>query len=385
MYTKIRYPFDSTDYKSKMLYLLMMSLIFIHGLSAGIDLFRHRYWVAEIKIVVVVVLLLLMYWFVKTLEVERFALLLMLLLEGELTLLVLHNTFLHFSMVYPTLVTFGLFFFFPLRRALWFAFMHHLYWFSLFWYGYQHYSNHSVLHDATALVGLGIVYIFMVLFGLFYALSIGVTYEELRRSNRQKEILLGEIHHRIKNNLNMMASVLGLQILNIQNHKAKNAADALRNAKLRIQSMAMVHESIYKQKDFDEISFYNYVHALTKLINSTYGKRVEVGVESDYLYIPMDQMMHLGIIIDELFTNSIKYAFNDDEKDKITISLFDEQSQYRFVYHENHNYHIDIEKMMNSDTLGIKLLKLTVSQMDGELKVTKNSGLRFTIIFPKMK
>jgi two-component sensor histidine kinase len=368
-----------------MLYLLMISLIAIHGLSAVIDLFRHRYLVSEIKMVVLVVLLFLIYGFVKTLEVERFAFVLTCLLEAELTLIVLHNTFLHFSLVYPTLVTFGLFFFFPLKRALWFALVHHLYWFSLFWYGHESYPNHPVLHDMTALIGLGIVYIFMVLFGLFYALSIGITYEELRRSNRQKEILLGEIHHRIKNNLNMMASVLGLQILNIQNHKTKNAADALLNAKLRIQSMAMVHESIYKQKDFDEISFYNYVHALTKLINSSYGKQVEVQVESDYLYIPMAQMIHLGIIIDELFTNSIKYAFNDEEQDKITISLFDEGTQYRFVYHENHNYHVDIEKMMHSDTLGIKLLKLTVSQMDGKLHVTKNNGLRFTITFPKMK
>ena len=383
MLTKLNYPFKPAGHKSVMLYFLLVALIVVHIVSFGFDLLRERYQMCEIKFVVLVILGGMLYGYIKHPRVKRYALMMIALLELELTLIVLKNDFLHYSTVYPMLVTFGIFFFFLLREALWLTLLHHLYWIGMFLYGYMHYQNHPILHDPTALIGMGIAYFFMVLFGLLYNFSVETTYRQLERSNRQKSILLSEIHHRIKNNLNMMASVLGLQMMNIEKRKTGDVSDALLNAKLRIQAMAMVHESIYRQKDFDEVSFYNYVNALTGLISHSYETDVEIEVESDYVYLPMDIMVHLGIVINELLTNSIKYAFHQGEENRVTLSMQKSEEGYLFIYHENHNYHVDIDEMMQSDTLGIKLIKLIVRQMDAEMEVTKNSGLKFVIGFPK--
>lgn len=385
MLTKLKYPFQPSGHKSIMLYFLFLALITVHVVSFLADLMRGRYTVCEIKVAVTLMLAGLFYSYIRNLNVSRYALLMILVLEAELTLIVLENDFLHYATVYPMLVTFGIFFFFPMKKALWLTLAHHLYWLGMFIYGYHHYHEHPILHDPTALTGMVIAYFFMVLFGLLYNISSETTYRKLERSDRQKGILLSEIHHRIKNNLNMMASVLGLQIMNLQKRKNRDVTDALIDAKLRIQAMAMVHESIYKQKDFDEVSFYNYVNALADVISHAYDTDVVIDVESDYIYLPMDMMVHLGIIINELLTNSIKYAFDKGEDNRVRLSLFKRENDYLFLYHENHNYHVDLESLMHSDTLGIKLIKLIVRQMDGTLEVTRNEGLKFHITFPKSK
>ncbi|MNN71850.1 hypothetical protein D3C81_1878240 [compost metagenome] len=96
-------------------------------------------------------------------------------------------------------------------------------------------------------------------------------------------------------------------------------------------------------------------------------------------------MTHLGMIINELFTNSIKYAFKEGGDNRVTCRLEAHGSEYRLIYHENYNKAVDIDKMLQSDTLGIKLLKLTTAQIGGEMQVSKNDGLKVTITFPPPK
>ncbi len=376
--------FKSKDHKSNMLFYLFVAMIIIHLLSLGIDMLRGRDVMIIIKSAAIAVFLASLYLYMRYAhKVQMFATILMLSVEVELTLIVLQDNYLHFSTVYPMLLTFGLFFFFDLKKALWFTLFHHMYWFCVFAYGYTHYIDHPVLHNVTSIVGMMIAYAFMVLFGFFYYISTEVAYEKLERSDRQKAILLNEIHHRIKNNLNMMASVLGLQILNIKSNETKDVNDALLNSKLRIQAMAMVHESLYRHKEFDTISFYDYVTNLTDLINRSYDKNVGVFIDGGEIQLPLESMMQLGIILNELFTNSIKYAFDDDKKSEISIKLQERGEEYIFVYHENHNKNVDIAQILKSKTLGMKLLKLIVAQINGKLQVEKNEGLRFTITFPK--
>ncbi len=375
--------FRSKDHKSNMLFYLYVAIIVIQLISITIDIFRNREIMILIKSTAVAAFFTMLYFYIKSGKVEVFATITIVVLELELTMIVIQEDFLHFSTVYPMLITFGLFFFFKLKKALWFALFHQAYWFCVFLYGYNRYETHPILHDITSIEEMAIINIFMVVFGFFYYISTEVAYKKLERSNRQKAILLNEIHHRIKNNLNMMASVLGLQILNIKMNKTKNINDALLNSKLRIQAMAMVHESLYRHKEFDTISFYDYVNNLTNLINRSYDTSVEVCIEADKIQLPLESMMQLGIIINELFTNSIKYAFKEDKDNAVSIKLQEDNSEYIFVYHENHNKNENINQLMQSTTLGIKLIKLTINQIGGKLEVDKNDGLRFTIRFPK--
>jgi two-component sensor histidine kinase len=222
----------------------------------------------------------------------------------------------------------------------------------------------------------------VVFLGIFYHLSTEVTYKKLEKSNKKNETLLKEIHHRIKNNLNIIASIFGLQILNLKKGISKSAEEVLKDNKMRIESIAMIHESLYKSHDISQVPFNEYVLNLTGLINQTYNRNVSVKIDSNGIYLPLESMFRLGIILNELFTNSIKYAFEHDKSsDQVWIVLSKENNYYHFAYHESRNEHIDIDKMLESKTLGIRLIQLTVMQMEGTLDIIHDNGLIFKIIF----
>ncbi len=188
-----------------------------------------------------------------------------------------------------------------------------------------------------------------------------------------------EIDHRIKNNLNIVSSILGLQILDINNNN-ETIEDILKKNKLRIETLAMVHDSIYKSKDRLKIKFKKYIKDLTKLINKAYNSNVKVKIDSNDLILPLDTMLKIGIILNELFTNSLKHSFCTKN---IQISLKKEKTNhYILIYHAKNDNTIDIEKLKQSKSLGIKLITLTVKQMKAQMKIKQNGGLVFIIKFP---
>jgi two-component sensor histidine kinase len=349
------------------------------------DLYRDRFDMAMIKLVTALISGVLLYLFLNLKKMRTFAAVLIVWSEIEISLIVFKNQFDNFSTTYPLLILFGFFFFFKIRNALLMTGGHFVYWIALFAYGAILYPDHSILHNQTALNGMVITSLFFVLFGVFYYYSTEVSYQELKSSNTQNEILLKEIHHRIKNNLNMIASIIGLQIISSNGKIQKSHKEVLTDSKLRIEAMAMVHESLYKNQDIDKVSFQKYVINLTDLIKKTYGEKVSIHIKCNNLTLPLESMFRLGIIINELFTNSIKYAFTPDHVgDQVHICLLEDEENYIFKYHENKNDHIDIQKILDSKTLGIRLIKLTIKQMTGNLNVSKNNGLIFTITFPKV-
>jgi two-component sensor histidine kinase len=191
-----------------------------------------------------------------------------------------------------------------------------------------------------------------------------------------------EIHHRIKNNLNMIASIIGLQILNLEKTNIHDTKEILLNSKLRIEVVAMIHESLYQHNNNEEIDFKEYTKKLTQLILRTYNQDVLVKINTEVPILHEDIMLRLGIIINELFTNSIKHSFSKSNQKKcIKIGLLKKDKHYIFTYHNPYNINADLNKILHSDTLGIKLINLTVKQMGGECKVEQNEGLLFTITF----
>ncbi|HIP02331.1 MAG TPA: sensor histidine kinase [Campylobacterales bacterium] len=118
------------------------------------------------------------------------------------------------------------------------------------------------------------------------------------------------------------------------------------------------------------------------MINQAHNRNISVQNESAHISLPTDTMFLMGIILGELFTNSIKHAFEKDKDgDRVKISLSKHENHFLFSYHESGNENIDIEKILNSQTLGMRLVRLTVKQLDGVLEVTQDRGLVFTIDF----
>jgi len=191
-----------------------------------------------------------------------------------------------------------------------------------------------------------------------------------------------EIHHRIKNNLNMIASILGLQILNLDKNNPQDVKEILTNSKLRIEVVAMIHESLYQYNNGEDIDFREYTKKLTELILRTYNQDILVKINTEVPILHEDTMLRLGIIINELLTNSIKHSFSKSKQKKcIKIGLEKKDKFYIFTYRNPYNIEADLDKILHSDTLGIKLINLTVKQMKGEMNVEQKNGLKFTITF----
>ena len=146
--------------------------------------------------------------------------------------------------------------------------------------------------------------------------------------------------------------------------------------------MAMVHDALYRTDNLEKIKFEKYIKNLTQLINQTYGKHIPVEVRSDNIYLSLEVMMKIGLIINELLTNSIKYAIASKKGEPaLLITLGEDQNHCILTYHQQNKQPIDMDSLAKSNTLGMKLIKLTVQEMNGEIKISNSSGLKFVIRF----
>jgi len=200
---------------------------------------------------------------------------------------------------------------------------------------------------------------------------------------KQKEISIQkEIDHRIKNNLNIVSSILGLQISGLKNGSVYKTTDILKESKLRIDALAMVHDASQKSDDLVNVDFKKYVKQLCSLINDTYNTDIIVEVQTDQVDLGLDIIFRIGVIVTELLTNSLKYAFiykNSDKK--IFITLKKDKNLCLLTYLEKGDNIVDIAKIKQSKSLGIRLIMLTIKQMNAHMNITHNGGLLFTIDF----
>lgn len=206
--------------------------------------------------------------------------------------------------------------------------------------------------------------------------------EKLQNSLAEKEILIREIHHRVKNNLQIVSSLLNLQSSYI---KDKETLEVFRESKNRIKFMALIHEKLYGPKDFVKINFSEYIEELTAYLFSAYSFSsgdISLKIDIDNIYLNMDTAITLGLITNELISNSLKYAFDKNKKGEIYIKLFlTPDNTYTLIIKDNgkglpENY--DINK---SDTLGLQLVQMFMKQVDGKISYKNNNGAEFTINF----
>jgi PAS domain S-box-containing protein len=208
---------------------------------------------------------------------------------------------------------------------------------------------------------------------------------KIRRSLQEKEILLKEIHHRVKNNMQIISSLLNLQSGYM---KDKHASEALMGCQGRIMSMALIHENLYRSENLTEIKFKQYADFLVKNIFHTYkikSEHFKVNIETDDIFLNIDTAIPCGLIINELVTNSLKHAFPEDEQGELTIKIEQDEDEYYLTVADNGiglPPEIDIN---NTTTLGLLLVNSLVGQLEGELDVKRDQGTTFTISFKKMK
>ena len=205
----------------------------------------------------------------------------------------------------------------------------------------------------------------------------------LKNSLQEKEILLKEIHHRVKNNLTVIKSLLSLQKSRITSKAQAIAAFA--DMENRLLSIAQVHEQLYKSDDFNKIAMKTYITAMTRNLKSIIAPSRDISFDLDVenIQLSIETAVPCGIIINELVTNALKHAFIGREKGEISITFNkSEVDTCSLVFADNGVGLPETVAMDDPDSLGLKLVTILTAQIKGTMKVTSDRGATFEIRFP---
>jgi two-component sensor histidine kinase len=207
----------------------------------------------------------------------------------------------------------------------------------------------------------------------------------LRSSLCEKEILLQEINHRVKNNLNVVGSILSLQLNRITS--VEEAREALQVSENRIHSMSLVHEHLYQSEDLSAVDMRSYIEILTGDLRNVYQGEmpVEVSTSSEEIYLDIHQAIPLGLILNELISNALEHAFAPETGGRLTISLSaasssEEECQLR-VKDDGRGLPDEVDPE-ESETLGLKLVSILGEQLGGRVEMHRGEGTEFILTFP---
>jgi two-component sensor histidine kinase len=210
--------------------------------------------------------------------------------------------------------------------------------------------------------------------------------EALRASLAEKEVLLREVHHRVKNNFQVIISLLNLQSRSVSNDDIRRN---LLDAQNRIRAMALIHEKVYRSVNLAEIDFGEYLKSLAGDLRRLYVPatgRIELTVEAEHLILPVDKAIPCGLVVNELLTNALKYAFPGEQSGAVRVQAgMSGADAVRVVVSDNG---IGLPAGMEpekSDTLGLKLVQILVSgQMKGSVKFVQDNGTAVEVVFPRI-
>ena len=206
--------------------------------------------------------------------------------------------------------------------------------------------------------------------------------EQLRASLREKEALLKEIHHRVKNNLQVVSSLLGLQSRAITDLEMRKRFQESQN---RIHSMALLHESLYQSESLSQINFPEYIRQLAAHLFRSYGvgnERVQLHTDLHRINLTLDTAVPCGLIINELLSNSLKYAFPDDRSGAIRIVMREDSAQQitLLVADDGIGLNSDLD-WTTTPTLGLRLVRTLAQQLGARLEVNSKGGTEVQLTF----
>ncbi len=207
---------------------------------------------------------------------------------------------------------------------------------------------------------------------------------KIKESLEEKEVLLQEIHHRVKNNLQIISSLLNLQTHYVEGEETINV---LKDSQNRVKSMAIVHEKLYQSPNLKDINFKEYIEDLISVLFYSYGiesENIKTLINLEDLKIDIDTAIPCGLIINELVTNSLKYAFPNG-KGILKVELTSKSDYTKLRVADNGiglPPDIDLE---NSNTLGLKMVNSLVHQLEGTLNLNRTGGTEVVIKFKKLK
>jgi len=208
---------------------------------------------------------------------------------------------------------------------------------------------------------------------------------KIKLSLEEKNILLQEIHHRVKNNMQIISSLLNLQTRYVDDEEAVNV---LKESQNRVRSMAMIHEKLYQSNDLSHINFVDYIQSLVSNLFYSYNiKNLQIKsiLEIDDIRLNMETAVPCGLIISEIVSNSLKYAFPNEMHGEILVSFKSVEDGYELIISDNGVGLPEELDFDNNKSLGLILVKSLTEQIDGEITIHRNHGTEFKIRFKELK
>ena len=206
--------------------------------------------------------------------------------------------------------------------------------------------------------------------------------QRIKAALLEKEVLLKEIHHRVKNNLQVVSSLLSLQSRGVQDEATRQMFKESQN---RVQSMALIHEQLYQSKSLSELDFPAYVKQLVSRLFQSHqisSSRIELVTKVDDVQLGVEIAIPCGLIINELVTNALKHAFPADCGGKIEIELTQGEDGLTLCVRDNGVGIPEEIGLRNSETLGLRLVRSLVMQLEGKARIQRSGGTAIHITFP---
>ena len=205
--------------------------------------------------------------------------------------------------------------------------------------------------------------------------------QKIKAALLEKEVLLKEIHHRVKNNLQVVSSLLSLQSRGVQDEATRQMFKESQN---RVQSMALIHEQLYQSKSLSELDFPAYVKQLVSHLFRSHqisSSRIELKTKVDDVQLGVELAIPCGLIINELVTNALKHAFPADCGGKIEIELTQREEGLALCVRDNGVGIPEEIGLRNSETLGLRLVRSLVMQLEGKARIQRSEGTAIEITF----
>lgn len=222
-----------------------------------------------------------------------------------------------------------------------------------------------------------------------FAVSVGIDITEhklaeaqIQASLREKEVLLQEIHHRVKNNLQVISSLLDLQSQQIEE---QGMLEVFRESQNRVKSMALVHEKLYQSKNFARINFAEYTESLTNYLFKAYelnAGNIALELDIDEVAFNIDTAIPCGLIINELVSNALKYAFPNHRAGKVRVVLHSESNNQFTIIVEDDGVGFSLDgNLSKMKSLGLQLVNVLAKQLKGNLEIGVSKGSKFQVRF----
>ncbi|NPE29541.1 PAS domain S-box protein [Methanococcoides sp. SA1] len=210
---------------------------------------------------------------------------------------------------------------------------------------------------------------------------IDITERKQAEEVQKKDILLKEIHHRVKNNLQVISSLLNLQSRNFNDEKIIAAFMESQN---RVRSMAIAHQKLYQSNDLASIEVGDYIKNLTTYLFQTYrvgNSAIKLKLDIDNVYMGIEKTISLGLIINELVSNSLKYAYRSEKNGEINIRFHLENNVITLIVSDNGEGIPEYLDYRNTSSLGLQLVTTLVKQIHGNIELDRSNGTKFVITF----